>query len=79
MPYDRARKASCVHRHDYVGPYVADLANVVDMEAIRASGVKIGIDPLGGAAVHYWPPIIERYRHRMRPSSTTRSIRPSAS
>ena len=62
IPYDRARKSACVHRHDYVGPYVADLANVVDMEAIRAAGVKIGIDALGGAGVHYWQPIIERYR-----------------
>src|SRR6266567_3270557 len=62
IPYDRARKSSCVHRYDYIGPYVADLANAVDMEAIRASGVKIGIDPLGGAGVHYWQPIIERYR-----------------
>src|SRR5712672_2487112 len=62
IPYDRARKCPYVHRHDYIGPYVADLADVVDMEAIRASGVKIGIDPLGGAAVHYWQPIIERYR-----------------
>jgi phosphoglucomutase len=61
IPYDRARKSSCVHRYDYIGHYVADLANVVDMEAIRASGVRIGIDPLGGAAVHYWQPIIERY------------------
>jgi phosphoglucomutase len=61
MPYDRARKASCVHRYDYIGPYVADLGNVVDMEAIKSSGVKIGIDPLGGAAVRYWQPIIERY------------------
>src|ERR1700676_2057880 len=61
IPYDRARKSSCVHRYDYIGPYVADLADVVDMEAIRASGVKIGIDPLGGAAVRYWQPIIERY------------------
>src|SRR5438132_6181613 len=61
IPYDRARKSSCVHRHDYTGPYVADLADVVDMEAIRSAGVKIGIDPLGGAAVHYWRPIIERY------------------
>src|SRR3954469_11524082 len=61
IPYERARKSSCVHRHDYVGPYVADLANVIDMEAIAASGVRIGIDPLGGAAVHYWQPIIERY------------------
>ncbi|HZE52269.1 MAG TPA: phosphoglucomutase (alpha-D-glucose-1,6-bisphosphate-dependent) [Bradyrhizobium sp.] len=61
IPYERARKASCVHRHDYITPYVADLANVVDMAAIRAAGVKIGIDPLGGAAVRYWQPIIERY------------------
>ena len=61
IPYDRARKSACVHRHDYIGPYVADLANVVDMEAIRGSGVKIGIDPLGGAGVRYWQPIIERY------------------
>jgi phosphoglucomutase len=61
IPYDRARKLACVHRTDYIGPYVADLAEVVDMDAIRGSGVKIGIDPLGGAAVHYWQPIIERY------------------
>jgi phosphoglucomutase len=62
IPYDRARKSACVHRYDFVTPYVADLANVVDMEAIRAAGVKIGIDPLGGAGVRYWQPIIERYR-----------------
>src|SRR6202163_1592314 len=61
IPYDRARKSRCVHRYDYIGPYIADLANVIDMEAIRASGVKLGIDPLGGAAVHFWQPIIERY------------------
>src|ERR1700754_76025 len=61
IPYERARKASCVHRYDYIGPYVADLGNVVDMEAIRGSGVRIGIDPLGGAGVRYWQPIIERY------------------
>jgi phosphoglucomutase len=61
IPYDRALKSPQVHRHDYIGPYVADLANVVDMDAIRSSGVKIGIDPLGGAAVRFWRPIIERY------------------
>ncbi len=61
IPYDRARKSPYVHRYDYIGSYVADLANVVDMEAIRSSGVKIGIDPLGGASVHFWQPIIERY------------------
>ena len=62
IAYDRARKSACVHRYDYIGPYVADLANVLDMEAIRSAGVKIGIDPLGGAGVRYWQPIIERYR-----------------
>ena len=61
IPYERARKTSRIHRHDYIGPYVDDLANVVDMEAIGSSGVKIGIDPLGGASVHFWQPIIERY------------------
>ena len=61
IPYDRARKSASVHRYDYIGPYVAGLADVVDMDAIRTSGVKIGIDPLGGAAVRYWQPIIERY------------------
>ncbi|MGO9720879.1 MAG: phosphoglucomutase (alpha-D-glucose-1,6-bisphosphate-dependent) [Methylocella sp.] len=58
---NRARKSPSVHRHDYIGSYVVDLANVVDMQAIRSSGVKIGIDPLGGASVHFWQPIIERY------------------
>jgi phosphoglucomutase len=62
MPYERARKAVCIHAHDYITPYVADLGSVVDMDAIRESGVKIGIDPLGGAAVQYWQPIIERYK-----------------
>jgi phosphoglucomutase len=61
IPYQRATKSANVHRHDYIGPYVADLANVVDMDAIRGSGVRIGIDPLGGAAVHFWQPVIERY------------------
>jgi phosphoglucomutase len=61
IPLERARRSACVHRYDYIGPYVADLAKVVDMEAIRASGVTIGIDPLGSAGVQYWPPIIERY------------------
>ena len=62
IPYERARKSAYCHAHDYITPYVADLANVVDMEAIRSAGVRIGIDPLGGAAVHYWAPVIERYK-----------------
>ena len=62
IPYERARKSACVHSYDYITPYVADLVHVVDMEAIRSAGVKIGIDPLGGAAVQYWQPLIERYK-----------------
>ena len=58
----QARKSAHCRRHDYIGPYVADLGAVVDMVAIRESGVRIGIDPLGGAAVPFWPAIIDRYR-----------------
>ena len=61
MPYERARKAPSTHLHDYIRPYVTDLGNAVDMALIKSSGVKIGIDPLGGAAVHYWQPLIEHY------------------
>jgi phosphoglucomutase len=61
IPYDRARKSPHVHRYDYIGPYVDDLINVIDMATIRSSGVKIGIDPLGGASVRFWQPIIDRY------------------
>jgi phosphoglucomutase len=62
IPYARARKAACVHPYDYTSSYVADLANIIDLEAVRSAGVRIGIDPLGGAAVHYWGAIIERYK-----------------
>jgi phosphoglucomutase len=58
---EQARRSPLFHRYDYVTPYVADLETVIDMAAIRSSGVKIGIDPLGGAAVHYWAPVIARY------------------
>lgn len=56
-----ALKAATTHRYDYTGAYVNGLADVINMEAIRAAGVKIGVDPLGGAGVHYWGPIAERY------------------
>ncbi|HYK78572.1 MAG TPA: phosphoglucomutase (alpha-D-glucose-1,6-bisphosphate-dependent) [Micropepsaceae bacterium] len=62
IPYGRASKCACVKTRDYIGAYTADLDNVVDMQAIRAAGVKIGIDPLGGAGVHVWQPMIDRYR-----------------
>jgi phosphoglucomutase len=58
---DKALQASTTHRHDYLNTYVADLANVVDMDAIRGAKLRIGVDPLGGAGVHYWGPIAQRY------------------
>ena len=61
LPYERARRSQSVHPYDYISPYVSDLANIVDMELIKSSGVKIGIDPLGGAAVNFWQPIVDRY------------------
>jgi alpha-D-glucose phosphate-specific phosphoglucomutase len=61
IPLGRALKSAQVHRHDYISPYVEDLAHVVDMDVVRSSGVRIGIDPLGGAAVGYWQSVIERY------------------
>ncbi|WP_454620842.1 phosphoglucomutase (alpha-D-glucose-1,6-bisphosphate-dependent) [Bradyrhizobium cenepequi] len=61
MAYDRARKAPTTHLHDYTTPYVADLGNTIDLALVKSAGVRIGIDPLGGAAVHFWQPIIERY------------------
>jgi phosphoglucomutase len=61
LPSERARRAATTHLHDYVGPYVDDLATVIDMEAIRGAGVRIGVDPLGGAGVGYWDSIVARY------------------
>jgi phosphoglucomutase len=59
VPYEHARAAA--RPHDFTATYVADLVNVIDMEAIRASGLRIGVDPMGGASVGYWPAIAERY------------------
>ena len=58
---DKALASSMAHRHDFLTAYVEDLQNVVDMDAIRASGITLGVDPLGGAGVHYWEPIAKRY------------------
>ena len=60
-PYARAMKSDCVHRHDYISAYTADLPSLIDMDVIKSEGVRIGIDPLGGATVHLWQPIVERY------------------
>jgi len=59
--YEQARVASTIHKYDYVGAYVNDLASVVDMDAIQGAGLKIAVDPLGGASVGYWAPLVERY------------------
>jgi phosphoglucomutase len=61
VPYDRARRAGTTHLYDYITPYVEDLGQVVDMGRIRSAGVRIGVDPLGGAGVRYWPSIVARY------------------
>jgi len=60
-PYSAARRAATTHSHDYVTNYVADLGNILDMNVIRDSKIRMGVDPLGGAGVHYWPRIAERY------------------
>jgi phosphoglucomutase len=61
IPYERAHQAATTHRHGYIRAYVGDLNNVVDMDVIKAGGLKLGIDPLGGSGVAYWRPIVERY------------------
>src|SRR5271157_1334166 len=61
IPYEKALHASTTHRHDYLTAYVNDLGNMLDMDAIRGAKIKLGVDPLGGAGVHYWGPIAERY------------------
>jgi phosphoglucomutase len=61
VPFEKALSSATTHKHDYLTAYVNDLENVVDMEAVRKSGIKLGVDPLGGAGVHYWEPIAERY------------------
>lgn len=61
ISFETAMKASTTHQTDFVTPYIEDLASVIDLEAIRAAGLKIGVDPLGGAAVAYWQPLAERY------------------
>ncbi|VBB07472.1 phosphoglucomutase and phosphomannomutase phosphoserine signature [Lucifera butyrica] len=61
MPYGRALKDQHVHQYDFITPYVQDLKNIIDMEAIQAAGLKLGADALGGAGLAYWPQIAETY------------------
>jgi phosphoglucomutase len=61
VSFDKARRAPTTSQYDYITPYVADLGNVIEMDAIRDSKLRLGVDPLGGAGVHYWGRIGERY------------------
>ena len=61
MPWGKAKTAATTHEYDFVTPYVADLKNILDMDAIAASGLKIGVDPMGGASLPYWQPIADLY------------------
>jgi phosphoglucomutase len=62
IPLAQARKAATTREHDYLDAYVADLGSIIDFDAIRGAGLRMGVDPLGGAGVHYWAPIADRYR-----------------
>ena len=75
MPFAKAIKASTTQRHDFVAAYVADLGNVIDMEAIRGAGLKLGVDPLGGAGVHYWAAIADKYKLNL--TVTNQSVDPT--
>ena len=62
MRYEKALRVSTTHRFDYLNHYVDDLKNVINLDIIRDSKINIGADPLGGAGVHYWGPIAEKYK-----------------
>ena len=61
LSFQKALRASTTHRYDYLNTYVNELANVLDMDAIRQAKISLGVDPLGGAGVHYWEPVADRY------------------
>ncbi len=61
-PYEKARQSVTTHARDLMTPYIDDLAQVIDFERIRSAGLKLGVDPLGGASTHYWEPIAEKYK-----------------
>src|SRR5580658_2284705 len=71
VPFEAAIKAKTTHQEDFVLPYVRDLGNVVDMDAIRSAGLKLGVDPLGGAAEPYWEPINATYKLEIKVVNTT--------
>ncbi len=71
VPYETARKSATTHSHDFVMPYVRELANVIDVDVIRSAGIRIGTDPLGGASVQYWEPIKDVYGIEITVVNTT--------
>ncbi|MBX3056626.1 MAG: phosphoglucomutase (alpha-D-glucose-1,6-bisphosphate-dependent) [Anaerolineae bacterium] len=70
LPLNRALKAATTHEYDYITPYVADLGSVIQMEAIAQAGLKMGVDPMGGAGLAFWEPIAERYGLNMEVVNT---------
>jgi phosphoglucomutase len=62
IAFERARRAATTHEHDYLHAYVGDLGNVIDFDVIRGAAIRMGVDPMGGAGVHYWARIAERYK-----------------
>ncbi|OFZ54529.1 MAG: phosphoglucomutase, alpha-D-glucose phosphate-specific [Bdellovibrionales bacterium RIFOXYC1_FULL_54_43] len=76
-PFSKAIQSSTTHRYDFIAPYVADLSNIVDLEAISSAGLTLGVDPLGGAAINYWDPIADRYRLKIE--VVNRSVDPTFS
>jgi phosphoglucomutase len=61
IPFERALRSNTTHRYNFLDAYVSDLGNIIDMDTIRSTKISMGVDPLGGAGVHYWEPIAERY------------------
>ncbi len=75
VSYAKALAAATTHRHNFVQAYVTDLDNIIDMDAIRGANLKLGVDPLGGAGVHYWPLIAEH--HRLNLTITNSAVDPT--
>ena len=62
IPFERAHRAATTHRHDYMDAYISDLTSVIDLDVLRSAHLQFGVDPLGGAGVHYWGIIGDRYK-----------------
>ncbi|MGB1249975.1 MAG: phosphoglucomutase (alpha-D-glucose-1,6-bisphosphate-dependent) [Candidatus Promineifilaceae bacterium] len=75
VPYQKAISAETTHQYDYITPYVNDLDSIVDMQAIANAGLKIGVDPMGGAGINFWDPIADRYGLNI--AVTNRKVDPS--